>query len=267
MKEVIKQICGDVAVRAFPKVSDSIARGDTVPRGSLEKLISSSLIRQAALSGDHKSLRNRLSRYWQGDAGDSFYDKFADRFESSFLGGHYPLVEALIDVVNSSEGELTQLYEIGCGDGRVLHHLSGKLEGVNRFTGLDINEMIIKKNRDTYAGTSLQFHSGDATALLKEAALPGSIVMSYGGVMEYFLEEELAAMFAMLKEKSPVAVALVEPLYDGYDPSVETESRPSGLELSFSHNHRHLLEQAGFTVQFQSQPEMEFRWMMIVAQG
>jgi hypothetical protein len=89
--------------------------------------------------------------------------------------------------------------------------------------------------------------------------------MSYGGVMEYFLEDELAVMFDMLKKKSPVAVALVEPIYDNYDLSKDTASRSSGMEHSFSHNHRHLLESAGFEIKYQNESELDFRWMTIVA--
>jgi hypothetical protein len=41
---------------------------------------------------------------------------------------------------------------------------------------------------------------------------------------------------------------LTEPVYRDYDLATETESRPSGPEFSFSHNHPHLLRRAGWEV-------------------
>ncbi|MDF1816476.1 MAG: hypothetical protein P1V20_30020 [Verrucomicrobiales bacterium] len=51
---------------------------------------------------------------------------------------------------------------------------------------------------------------------------------------------------------------MVEPLYDEFDPATETESRSSGMEHPSYHNHRHLLEQAGFDIQIATGLNEEF---------
>ena len=81
------------------------------------------------------------------------------------------------------------------------------------------------------------------------------------------METELKEIYALLKANSPVALALVEPLYNDYDLDAESASRSSGQEHSFSHNYPRLLQEAGFELVFRSEPEMEFRWFMIVAKG
>lgn len=62
-------------------------------------------------------------------------------------------------------------------------------------------------------------------------------------------------------------VALVEPLYDDFDLENETSSRASGTENSFTHHYPLLLQESGFEIEFQKEPEMEFRWMMMIARG
>ncbi|MDF1753751.1 MAG: class I SAM-dependent methyltransferase [Verrucomicrobiales bacterium] len=267
MKEMIKEVCGNVAGCLLPGAKRALASGGKEPRGAMEKLISYSLIKKAARRGDEVDLRKHLTQYWKGDAGDSFYETFGDRFETSFLGEHYSLVEALDAEIRDSEGKYHQLIEIGCGDGRVINHLSEKFSDLDEFIGLDINAGIVKKNRQVYDVETLSFESGDASVLIKQKAKRGTVLLSYGGVMEYFLEAELVEMFRYLKEQSPSLVALVEPLYDGFDPDTEMKSRSSGQEYSFSHNHRHLLESCGFEIKYRQLLESDFRWMMIVAEG
>lgn len=264
-QQKIKQACGDLASRLFPEKRGALARGERIPRGMLDRLIHSNLIEEAARKGDQQALRDQLSRYWQGSSGSDFHDRFSDRFENWFLGAHYPVVEALREVAAARPGELRQLFEVGCGDGRVLRHLSGALPDLTRFTGIDINASIIEKNRETYAGGKLEFIAGDAAAILAKQFTCGSILMTYGGVLEYFLESELASIFRMARSQAPAAVALVEPLYDQFDMDLEVHSRAGGREKSFSHPYPRLLRDAGFEVVFRREIQGEFSWIMLVA--
>lgn len=267
MKNTIKQACGAIASQVFRSKTLALAKGELAPEGMVDQLISEQLIRKAAENGDHSALRNQLANYWQGAAADYFYEAFTDRFEEWFLNDHYAVVETLKEIVAESPNKYKKLYEIGCGDGQVLSHLSRNLPQIDHFTGLDLNEKIIDRNSDFYINDKMSFEAGDAAGWLDQNADEGSVVMTYGGVFEYFLEDELKNMLAMLKQKSPVTLALVEPLYEDYDLSTETKSRTSGKEHSFSHNYRHLLTEAGFEIQFEQEPEMEFRWIMMVATG
>jgi len=267
MKDVIKQTCSLLASQIFAAKRIALETGKVIPTGRLDRLISDALIHRAANRGDHEGLRSHLAQYWQGSAAAAFYETYSDRFEKSFLGEHYCVVEALAELIGGSPEAYKHLYEIGCGDGQVLNHLSQKFSGIDEFVGLDINQSIIEKNQAFYKNPRVTFQSGDATDWLNENAKAGSILMSYGGVMEYFMEKELVEMFAVLKQKSPFTIALVEPLYDGYDRSREIHSRSSGKEHSFSHNHAHLLKQAGFTICYDREIKSEFRWTVIIAKG
>ena len=265
MKNALKRACGMAAYHLLPQRREALRSGAAGPDGPLDQILLGDLIRRSALSGDHSALRSQLSGYWKGTSGDTFYESFQDRFEEWFLGPHYEWVEALDEILNRPDETFSSLLEIGCGDGRVLHHLSEKLKSVENFTGIDINERIIARNRDVYSETALRFESGDASKRLGELVPTGSIVMTYGGVMEYLLESELRELFRSLKARSTVIIALVEPLYDGFDLENETASRASGTENSFTHPYPLLLRESGFEIEFQKEPEMEFRWMMIIA--
>jgi predicted TPR repeat methyltransferase len=267
MKDFFKQTCAHLASQLFSAKRMALEAGKANPTGLLDRLISNALIHRAAVQGDHENLRSFLAQYWKGASGSAFYKAFSDRFENSFLTEHYCVVEALADLVAESPASYQHFYEIGCGDGQVLNHLSQKFIGFDEFVGLDINQSIIEKNREFYKNPKLAFHSSDAADWLHKNSKKGSILMSYGGVMEYFLEKELLEMFAMLKQKSPFIISLVEPLYDCYDRTRETHSRTSGKEHSFSHNHAHLLQQAGFTICYDIEIKTEFRWVAMIAKG
>ncbi len=267
MKNIVKQTCSLLASQIFSGRRLALETGKITPTGRLDRLITDALIHRAAVRGDHEVLRSYLAQYWQGSAATAFYETYSDRFEKSFLGEHYCVVQALFDLIGENPDAYKQLYEIGCGDGQVLNHLSQKFLEIEEFVGLDINQSIIEKNRAFYKNPKLNFQSGDATSWLTKNAKSGSILLSYGGVMEYFLEKELLEMFALLKQKSPIMITLVEPLYDGYDQTLETHSRSSGKEHSFSHSYAHLLQQAGFTICYDKETKAEFRWATIIAKG
>ncbi len=266
VKTAVRQAVGAAAVKVFSNTAQTIRSGERAPSGFVEKLISENLIKAASAAGDYEALRGQLAGFWQGESGDTFYDTFRHRFESSFLGPHYPLVQALAAMVSDSSADYQRVVEIGCGDGRVLEHLAEKLkENIPNYVGLDINEQIIAENRKRYSDERLSFEACDVGDWFGKNAAEGTVLMSYGGVMEYLLDTELTTLFNQLRESGPAIVALVEPLYGDYDPSVETVSRSMGMECSFSHNHRHLLEEAGFTVSFYELISEEFSWVMLVA--
>lgn len=266
MKLKLKQLAGTIAGILQPGLAKAVAAGEPVAlSGKTGHWIHLAQTQRAARRQAWPELRQQLAGYWKGGDGDKFYDAYPERFEAWFLKAHYPLVEAL--VAQASGGPFTRLYEIGCGDGRVLKHMAGLLPQLESLTGLDINPGIIARNRQTFAANPrLAFESADAQDWLLQQAQPGSILLTYGGVWEYFTQEELQKLFAHFRQQAaPALVALVEPLGLDFDASREKTSRPYGLECSFSHPHRHLLEEAGFEVVFDQEVQLDHRWKMIVA--
>lgn len=164
----------------------------------------------------------------------------------------------------AAETPLGRLVEIGCGDGRVLDHLAGRLAGVGEFVGLDLNGPIIAEDRVRYADRPrLRFESGDALEWLQANAAPGTILMTYGGVLEYFAPDRLRELFALLPR--PALLALVEPLSPGYDEAREPASRADSVECSFSHPYRRLVQEAGYVLLFERRVELEHRWILLLA--
>lgn len=266
MKTQLKRLVGSVLHHLAPGLTSEVQEGKIDGKhGKLKRLISDYLTSQAAASGDLPSLRNQLANYWQSSRGDAFYDAYPERFEKWFLGEHYSVVEALAKQLESQPA-IKRIIEVGCGDGKVLEHLVGKFPQLASATGIDINEPIIERNRTLYDATNLKFESADLHSWLQKYHGSGILLVSYGGVLEYLTQAELEEVFTTFKNMAaPVMIMLVEPIARDFDLENETVSRPHGIENSFSHPHRHLLEKAGWKIEFEEVKKMEHRWMLMIA--
>jgi predicted TPR repeat methyltransferase len=221
--------------------------------------------RRARAQGNAEALQKTLFDFWHADAADAYFDQYGDRFTKWFLGPHHEIVDQLAAL--SQTGTYTRLVEMGCGAGQVLEHCAEVLPEVQDFIGIDINPGIIARDQAHYAGNPrLTFLSADASVWLSEAAKPGTILLTYGGVMEYFAASTLSAIFAGLARQAPAAVALVEPVDPGHDLQNDPASHAFGQENSFSHNHEKLLQAAGFhTVFRKTLPLGGQSWVMLLA--
>ena len=68
--------------------------------------------------------------------------------------------------------------------------------------------------------------------------------------MEYFNEDELRTFLSTLGKNPHTLVCLFEPICHTHNLYECIESKVYGSEHSFSHNHRYLLEEAGFNIDF-----------------
>lgn len=178
---------------------------------------------------------------------------------------HHEIVDQLAKLAGG--GDYGRLIEVGCGAGRVLEHCASAVPEVSDFIGVDINSVIIARDGAEYAqNPRLQFLAADASVWLQQTAQPGTILLTHGGVMEYFSAETLSKMFKNMALHHPAAVALVEPVDPDHDLAKDAASHAFGQENSFSHNYEKLLQAAGF--------EMIFRktlcfggtsWVMLLA--
>lgn len=204
---------------------------------------------RARARGDTGALQESLFQTWRADVADDYFDRYLDRYEKWFLGPHHGIVDQLS--LLSRSGAYSRLVEVGCGAGRVLEHCASAMPEVPDFIGVDINPTVIARNKVSFAqNLRLQFLATDASVWLANNTQPGTILLTYGGVMEYFSAATLTAMFTSLAEHEPAAVALVEPVDPAHDLTNDGASHPFGQENSFSHNHQRLLEAAGYNVIF-----------------
>lgn len=223
-------------------------------------------VRRARLIGDRAAAETALRGWWQAETGDDFYDSYRDRFDKWFFGPHQELIDRLCEHV--VDAGLTELVEIGCGDGRALAHCATRMPSLQTLVGLDVNAGIIARNLSASHGdTRITFEVGDAGTWLAARPTPGRVVLSYGGVMEYLAPETLSELLRAIAAHPPAAVALCEPVAPEHDLDRETGALMFGYESSFSHNHAHQLRTAGFRVVWQRELQLDgIRWIMIVAE-
>lgn len=220
---------------------------------------------RARRRGDTAALQKNLFQYWHADTSDVYFDRYEERFQQWFMGPHHEIVDQLARLAKS--GAYTRLVEVGCGSGRVLEHCAAMMPEVPLCIGVDINPSIIDRDRAHYAANPrLQFLAADASEWLAKTAQPGTILLTYGGVMEYFAPETLVAMFRDLAAHGPAAVGLVEPVDPAHDLAHDSASHAFGDEHSFSHNHAQLLRQAGYEIRFSKALTLGLQsWIMLVA--
>lgn len=250
----------------MPELSRDIATGANPSRFVwLKSCILYARTIRAQQKGDAGTLQKVLFDNWRIDRADSFYDKFTDRFDRWFLGPHHEIVDQLQALSRKTRFE--SLIEIGCGDGRVLEHCVAALPDIRRAVGIDINPAIIARNRETFRDNSLlSFTAADASTWLAEHMQDGTIVLTYGGVMEYFSAAALSSMFRSIAKYDRVAVALVEPVDPTHDLQTDPDSHTFGEENSFSHNHRVLLGGAGFEIAYSTTVQLGgVTWAMMIA--
>jgi SAM-dependent methyltransferase len=270
LRNVARAIYGTVLERLRPdlvrKLDADIAGAESEGDVRAKAAILYARLRRARLVGNRTAAEAALRGWWQAETGDDFYDSYRDRFGKWFFGPHQVLIDRLCQHV--ADAGLTELVEIGCGDGRALAHCATRMPDLERLVGLDVNAGIIARNRAATRGDArITFEVGDAGAWLTAHPSGGRVLLSYGGVMEYLAPETLAALLRGLAAHPPAAVALCEPVAPEHDLDRETGALMFGFESSFSHNHAHQLRAAGFHVLWQQEMLLDgIRWMMIMAE-
>jgi len=252
-------------------MSDTSLHDSTnTPQKSFAKLPIKSRLRQRVqklrvkLARQPDDLRDAHAGYWGKLAPFEYYDRVSYRFEEWFKGPHAGFVDAVADL--TEQQQFDRLIEVGCGEGLVLAELTKRMPRVKSFIGLDINAQIIERNRETYADLpNTRFMHADLAEIAPLCTARNTLFFVYGGVLEYFTESELSEFLRAFAQKD-CAIAFAEPIDPGHDLATVLHSYPFGEESSFSHNHRHLLERAGW--QITSQEEATFsniRWQMVIA--
>lgn len=267
VRDRLRVLVGGVAELVLPALAREIDEGRSSGRAlRLKRAIVHSRLRRGEWRNDPAAMEQALQAYWRSDERAGFYTAFVARFDDWFRGPHYRLVDALAAAV-AANPRFVRLVEVGCGDGRALVHIAERLPGLQELVGLDLNAHIIARNVRVHRNRPrLRFVQADARRWLAEETRDGTILFSYGGVLEYISQPELAAIFARLGGHRDTAVALVEPVDPRHNLTSDAGSHPHGVERSFSHNHRALLAAAAFTIRFAEELTVHgIRWMMIVA--
>ena len=265
LRAIVKSGLGRLAVLAFPGrarvVEQNIAAADST---LLDRIIRLGLICRV---DDPERISQLHHRTWAGEQGLNFAAKFGGRFEAWFKSSHVSIVDELEKVLAERAGTYRHFYEIGCGDGQVANYLSTRLQGIDDFVGIDINEQVASCNNQVYQRTNLRFVSGNAADWIGVNGRPRSVFLSNGGVLEYFSEKAITDLLRKIAtDLKPALFVVGEPLAPDYDLDKETRSRPYGDEWSFTHNYPHLFSTNGFKVRCQREATTGgYRWLLLLA--
>ena len=256
---------GEVLAGLLSERSKAVEFGRRVGSMQLiDRIVRNGLRSRAIRQGDHVRLRNMHRAFWQTEAQD-FGESHAFRFREQFLDGDVETFDHVGHLFESAT--INNVYEIGCGNGQVLNYLADHFPKAKQLVGIDIDESLIQHNQEHFKEERIQFVRADALNWLSDHAQHNSLFVTNGGVLEYFLQDELEQFFSMVSQIQPTAIALIETIGTDHDLSRELATWVYGRELSFSHNYPWLLRENGFEIRHQSEriDRGGNRWLRIVA--
>lgn len=238
------------------------AKGLYAALGRLDQWMVAATAYRALQNGDDRLSSDILQKFWRSVEAATWMDGNS-RYTEMFLPYHAAIVTPVVEAARSVDAE--KLVEIGCGRGDVLRHFAEAIPELESLTGIDLNPALLNRAAQITHDPRVHFVVGDATALIDSLVKPGTVVLTNGGVYEYWSQDDLRAHFRRLALLPRVVVALVEPLGSDHNLDVETSSRPYGVEASLSHNYRYLLETFGFDISYSKEIFAgQQRWMMMV---
>lgn len=238
------------------------------PLSAADRLIVIALVHRALKRHqplDHLAYLHR--QLWDSDEITTYHTGVEKYFRLWFL----PHQSAIVDLIErdldcTSHDRFHTICEIGTGSGLVLDHLQQRLgsHGITAFCGLDLCAAQVARNATRFPQCT--FVTADACRWIPEHASPGWIYFCCGGVLEYLPKKSVSALFAATVARPPVRWAIVEPVDADHDFSSQKESRPYGVENTWSHNYEDLAKQAGLTVLARRDLDIDgVRWCMMLA--
>jgi len=251
MKELIKNILGNVLITLFPKKAASLEkRGLTIidPKFNIvERQMRNAVLKNAESKNNFDKLSKIHSDYWVNQGIDVF--SWNNSFTSNFL----PNCTFLLDIVKEkffeNEIQFDTLVEIGTGNGDVLHYLETNFPKIDKFIGLDLSSEQIKINQEKYKeNIRLEFVNSDVLEWVKKEGRKNTIFMTSNGVFEYFTEQQLREFVEYINGLGKVLFVVIEPTEIDHNFQQNPNSIIYGMEKSFSHNYVKIFKDYGFTI-------------------
>jgi SAM-dependent methyltransferase len=266
LRRLLLTAFGRVARRVAPAQAARAAHGELPERLTLwHRALLAPHIADAERSGNLAALEPLHRWLWSSGQAVDFHASARERFDAWWLAHHSAIVEPLREALG---GRIHTLCEVGTGNGLVLADVAQRFPEFERLIGLDLSPAQVQANAQRNRDARVSFVAADAGTWLAEHAQPGWAVFSNAGVFEYFRPPALAELFAALARRAPSAVALVEPIAEGFDPEVAGASVAYGAERSLSHPYLAMLRQAGFRVTWRAEQRVGgVRWLLAVARA
>lgn len=258
LKQMFELAAGVMLEFSLPQLGRELDSGFNGERSiKLKRAILQARMWRAKKTRDVDALQRTLNSYWRSASGDKFHIEQGQASFEHFRVNHSESIDILRKFIHTSDLCFTRIVEIGCGNGAALAYCTEKLPWSKRAVGIDINACAIERAVAAQPpGSRLEFVCADAVDWLAGHPQSGTVLLSNGGVLEYFSQEGVDRLLQALALSRPAALLLLEPLDTSHDLSHQTNSYSfhsvggAGSEITFSHNHQARLQQAGFEIMF-----------------
>lgn len=267
-RNTLKYFAGASLARLFPAKLKIMREAFTLPRfgthaggGRVDRLIRYYVGEKARRHpGELESLHKT---FWRLQASSNWYAAAAQRSQHERVSLFSHAVERCTPIIR--ERQIKQVCEFGSGDGQWLDFLSQQWREPTEFIGIDLSENQTRANRERYP--NLRFECADLTLWVQDNARPNSLFSTHCGVLEYLSQQSLSTLLETIAQRAPQSLLfLIEPIVKDFDLDRESQSRPSGNELSYSHHYPERMRAAGMAIKFQEEiPWMNHRMLIIVA--
>lgn len=251
MKELIKNIIGNVLLILFPKKAVRLEkRGLTIidPKFNIiERQMRYTILKKAESKNNFDKLSKIHKDYWVNQGIDVF------SWNNSFTANFLPNCTFLLDIVKEkfyeNEIQFDTLVEIGTGNGDVLHYLETNFPKIDKFIGIDLSTEQIKINQEKYKeNLRLEFVNSDAIEWVKKEGRKNTIFMTSNGVLEYFTEQQLRGFVEYTNGLGQVLFVVIEPTVVNHNFEKNPNSIIYGIEKSFSHHYEKIFQDYGFKI-------------------
>ena len=110
-----------------------------------------------------------------------------------------PVFEMLKKLLKASPEKYHTMIEIGTGNGEVLESLSRQFPEIEKFIGIDLSADQIEFNTKKYQQyPNIDFVAADGAEWIRENGTDNIIIITSGGVLEYFTQQQLKHLFNYL---------------------------------------------------------------------
>lgn len=265
MKNFLKNTIGNILIAIQPEKAKELSnKGMTiiVNLSFKDRLMRFALLEKAKKQKDFETLSNFHEDFWTNKGEQYFNTRPDNLLESFFIPKCSFIMDLLEEQFKNEDGKYNTLVEIGTGEGIVLDYLSDRFPEINRFIGIDLSVSRIEANKKIFKkNDKLEFVVSDAVDWFKKNGHDHMIVITSGGVLEYFTQSRLQGFFNELNNIKKIIFIAIEPIGVHHDFLKNPNSEIYGNENSFSHNYEKLFKDAGFNIWHQSKlpyPESDF---------
>lgn len=265
-----KIAAGSVLMALLPQRRQRMEKLATIPWHSdnppdaIDRLIRVSLFWWRSRDASGKHLADMHQQFWRGQSSSDYYAGTETRFEKVFL----PHFDHFLDLAATEmeKRNLTNLVEIGCGDGQLLRHMQQRIPA-ERIIGLDLSEDQIQENIKRDTELDLEYHSGDASQWIETESPSNTLYVTGLGVLEYFTQTQIVELFqSIATENSPACALFIEPIDANADLSAFDSSYSAGEEHSFTHNYPKRLQETGWSIEHSEEVSLPpYRWLVVIA--